>query len=278
MSPLYLLQYSSLSKYKNKYSCIVPNILKLMMESIKDLFICGKCRISLTDLNIFLTHRSACNGQQLPDLSLLSTDLFSKFPANVLDPVSQSVPTAALVAPSSYSNPFDTENLPSPFSAIDLCCEQNNVDVLASTSMIDFDLLFTNPTEQTSFLAKAVDYDMRGSGEHPPVGNRTSQTDLNECPVCLEQFQSTAALENHVFEHSMSMVDERNSNESSTFTSFLDYSSIDYIDSLSQRPITQFGCLRCTMRFDSNTALTAHERVGMFMLLFSRNTFKPMQL
>mgnify|MGYP002379062008 FL=1 len=56
-------------------------------------------------------------------------------------------------------------------------------------------------------------------------------TDIRQCPVCNEQFESQAILENHVFEHSIygNLIDD-----------------------------TSFECKQCDLTFTSKSSLAAH--------------------
>ena len=82
------------------------------IANAEDLFICGKCHGTFTDLELFLTHRSAC-----PSLTLLNNEL------------------EAIIRDVDLSTPSTTN----------LFYESNLTETVSPN---DFDLLFTSPVEQ----------------------------------------------------------------------------------------------------------------------------------
>ena len=112
-----------------------------------DLFICGKCRVSFTDLAVFLTHRSTCNGDQAFELLPAPTSVSSSLLASELDAIIQDVclpisPTANIFYEATHSDMTPTN---------------------------DFDLLFSSPVEQLharneSIMSSAADSQILENG------------------------------------------------------------------------------------------------------------------
>ncbi len=209
-------------------------MLLLVTDNTEDLFICGKCHTNFTDLNIFLTHRSNCNIQQLTNLFPLSNSSSTTLLEGELDAIIQDV---SLNIPTS-SNLFDEE----------------------VQSANAFDLLFSQPVQQGNIINETINSYVNDNKEDFSIENGMSQMSLLECPVCDEQFDAPIILENHVFEHSTWIDENENSNSKSGL--FFDDSSSSYTDLFDEPPIIPLECKQCTVTFASNASLNMHKKMS----------------
>ncbi|CAF1132149.1 unnamed protein product [Adineta ricciae] len=205
----------------------------------EDLFICGKCRMNFTDLNLFLTHRSTCIGQQSANLFQLPnnppTNLLERELDAIIEDVSLSIPSN-----SNLFYPTMQHEIP---------------------STNEFDLLFSQPVEQTpTDTESTLNPLVSAPTEYCSIENSLSQMSLLECPVCDEQFDAPVVLENHVFEHSTWIDDNENLN-SKGISSSLDDSSSSYTDLLDEHAVQPLECKQCTVTFASNASLNIHKKM-----------------
>lgn len=198
-----------------------------MSSNSEDLFICGKCRSNFTDLNLFLTHRSTCNGNNETSVTLQPYALTTESTTLLTDELDAIIQDVDLMLP-------ETADLFNPSVPAE------------SISSNDFEDLFapTNVNET----------------EHLSLENGLSQMSLLECPVCDEQFDAPTILENHVFEHS-TVIDEHDStNNKSNFP--VDESSSSYVDLLDEPVSSPLECKQCTVTFTSNASLNIHKKLS----------------
>ncbi|CAF1413781.1 unnamed protein product [Adineta steineri] len=199
-----------------------------------DLFICGKCRMNFTDLNIFLTHRSTCIGQQTTNLFHPSSDILEHELDAIIEDVSLCIPQTT----SLYYHPLDSD--------------------IQSTN--EFDLLFSQPVEHNTINNEILNSNVSSNPtEYAKIENDISQMSLLECPVCDEQFDAPIILENHVFEHS-TWIDEDDNTNSKLGLSF-DDSSSSYTDLLDEQSTKPLECKQCTVTFASNASLNIHKKM-----------------
>ena len=200
-----------------------------------DLFICGKCRASFTDLTVFLTHRTSCNGETAFDLLPAPTSVSSSLLTSEMDAIIQDVclpisPTANIFYEATHSDMTPTN---------------------------DFDLLFSSPVEQLGARNESI---MSSAADSQLLENGISQLSFLECPVCDEQFDAPSVLENHVFEHS-TWIDESEGINIKPSVS-LDDSSSSYTDLLDDLPTTPLVCKQCTVTFMSKASLSMHKQTS----------------
>lgn len=213
--------------------------MNLASNNVEDLFICGKCHANFTDLNIFLTHRSTCQGQQTTNLFHLSNNQSSTLLTGELDAIIQDVSLAIPSTTILFYEPIQTE--------------------VPSTN--EFDLLFSQPVEQN---VETINSNISNPTEYSSIENGISQINLLECPVCDEQFDAPIVLENHVFEHSTWIDENDNTNFKSGLS--LDDSSSSYTDLLDEQPTVPFECKQCTVTFASNASLNIHKKMSKITL------------
>ena len=198
-----------------------------MSTESEDLFICGKCHGKFTDLNVFLTHRPNCNGEQV--LNIYSLPIDSTFAVGEIE---------------SFIENVDTSNTEEPSELF------YSTVTMERTPSNEFDLLFTTPVEQMTI----------NTNENSSLELDISQMSLLECPVCDEQFDAPTVLENHVFEHS-TWIEENATKNVKQVPTFEDSAS-SYTDLLDEPPTTPLECKQCTVTFTSNASLNVHKRMS----------------
>lgn len=218
----------------------------LVANNTEDLFICGKCHTNFNDLNVFLTHRSSCNIQQLTNLYPLpnspSTGLLERELDAIIQDVSLNIPSTTSTVPTS-----------------------GNLYYEESPTTNEFDLLFSQPVEQDPVLNETINTNIYNRADEYSIENGIAQMSLLECPVCDEQFDAPTILENHVFEHSTWVDECENHNLKNGLIG--DDSSSSYIDLFDDSPTTPLECEQCTFTFTSNTSLNIHKKMGIIIFV-----------